>query len=380
MVRPLKGHVHKIASGWAVEVRNKRVGVLPTKQAAREFASAVIAQLKAIDSAPMTLARFADAWFLERQTSGVVGVHKERNRWDKHVKPYKIAHRPIAKITANHVHTWVMGLTAVEATHPTKGSLGRTLSRQTIKHSLKLVQLAFDSAIVQGHCDDNPAARVRVPRMRTRVDDGDVSDQLVPCLTQEEIDRLLEITPPGPRAWFAVAIYCGLRKGELSGLRWSDVVLRGRDPHLRVRRSYRNPNKSSTSRRDVPLLPVPLQALRAWRKSSEGIDLVFPTSTGGMRTDTWRWNDKPERRRDGSLRITEGWKTKAGIRPWLRFHDLRHTCCSHLVMGSWMDPLPIMQVRDWAGHASLSVTERYAHLAPDSIRGAVRRTRGKTEK
>ena len=49
-------------------------------------------------------------------------------------------------------------------------------------------------------------------------------------------------------------------------------------------------------------------------------------------------------------------------------HTLRHTCASWLVM----EGRPILEVRDLLGHSTIKMTERYAHLAPENLRKAVR--------
>lgn len=59
---------------------------------------------------------------------------------------------------------------------------------------------------------------------------------------------------------------------------------------------------------------------------------------------------------------------RAGIEGF-HIHDLRHTCAAWLVGFG----VPLTEVRDLLGHASVVVTERYAHLSPDNVRAAVAR-------
>ena len=68
-------------------------------------------------------------------------------------------------------------------------------------------------------------------------------------------------------------------------------------------------------------------------------------------------------------RIDNAWDTVmklAGLENF-RFHDCRHHFASKLVMAG----VPLTAVRDLLGHASIDMTMKYAHLAPDTLAQAV---------
>lgn len=70
-----------------------------------------------------------------------------------------------------------------------------------------------------------------------------------------------------------------------------------------------------------------------------------------------------------------GWpvlRKAAKVRPEVRWHDLRHTCASHLVSGTWGRAWRLEEVQAVLGHSSSTTTQRYAHLAPEALMGAAR--------
>jgi len=69
----------------------------------------------------------------------------------------------------------------------------------------------------------------------------------------------------------------------------------------------------------------------------------------------------------GSIRTAFERACKAAKIENFRFHDLRHTCASWLVMRG----RSLKEVQEFLGHRELSMTRRYAHLAPDRLREAV---------
>lgn len=117
--------------------------------------------------------------------------------------------------------------------------------------------------------------------------------------------------------------------------------------------------------REVPLLAPAREALELWREVAPGVgdSLVWPGEDGACHVDGY----------------VAGWprvRRLAGIREAVRWHDLRHTCASHLVQGSWGRVWSLQEVREVLGHSSTRVTERYAHLCPGGIHAAAAQTTG----
>ena len=172
-----------------------------------------------------------------------------------------------------------------------------------------------------------------------------------------------------------IAIYVGLRKSEIWRLRWEDVVLDGDRPRIHVREG-----KSDAAVRDVPLLAPVVPYIERWRDREAGVrrafGLVFPPgprSAAGVRGDSSDagWRDHPYVYR-GKRKLRPGVARRAELGRHVRFHDLRHTCASHLVMGSWTPrPMTIAEARRWLGHSSSSVTDRYAHMSTEGLHALI---------
>jgi site-specific recombinase XerD len=88
-------------------------------------------------------------------------------------------------------------------------------------------------------------------------------------------------------------------------------------------------------------------------------DLVFP-GRGGIKID------KPSRtfKRVADELFNKGVEDS---RQRVVFHTLRHTFASWLVM----EGVDLYRVKELLGHKDLTMTQRYSHLAPDTLRGAV---------
>jgi integrase len=305
-------------------------------------------------------------WLNERETSGAHRSSRtDRSRMERHVFPSAWADMPIRTIRARDLTEWLHELERAHASSfGAKGAqvaTARRISPQTVKHVCNLVRKSFADAIRAGKVNDNPATEIR-PRRSPKVEKG-------VHLTQAQIDRLLGV-PGLPERFhriYTVAIFTGVRSGELWALRWDDVHEEAAKPEIVVRRSHRGKTKTEEIRH-VPLLPPAIAAIRAQRAEAIDSPLVFPSGAKGHGKGWSGWHQASE----GYDAQWGTWAKKAGIDTGrLKFRHLRHTCGAHLAAGTWGFALTLYQVAAWLGHADSRTTEEhYAHLTPDALHGA----------
>ncbi len=175
-------------------------------------------------------------------------------------------------------------------------------------------------------------------------------------LDADEIGRLLGACGASRNPYLAcivtIAVHTGMRKGEILGLEWERIDLSSARITLDRTKSGRP--------RGVPINRAVYEALIALEPdASRRTGLLF------RKRDARAW---------GQIRTAfETALAKAGIKDF-RFHDLRHTAASHLVMRG----ASLQEVKEILGHADLSMTLRYAHLSPAHLRSAVERLEGLT--
>jgi integrase len=155
----------------------------------------------------------------------------------------------------------------------------------------------------------------------------------------------------------ATGLYTGLRISEVLGLTWDDIDLDAGLLHVDAQLSRahhgeparRIAPKTAASIRDVPLVPQLARLLalhRATALPKHGDDWVFATSNG-----------TPHSQRNLCRRGLQRAANRAGLNshdgPPLRFHDLRHTFASHLIVDLQLDPAQVSRI---LGHAGTTIT------------------------
>ncbi|WP_432982173.1 site-specific integrase [Dactylosporangium sp. CA-233914] len=239
-------------------------------------------------------------------------------------------------------------------------------SARLVQQVHAVLRNALQAAVREELLQRNVAKLVQIAAPHYEVNRGLTVEQGRMLLKAAHDDRL--------HALYVLALYLGLRRGELLGLQWSDVDLDAQA--VTVRRTLQRVGgelravtpKTRTSRRTVPLIGLCVEAITAHKERQKleaenagtdwtDTDHVFTTTAGTpIEPDNLRRSWYPLRSAIGA----EG----------TRFHDLRHSCVTMLLdLG-----VPPHIVRDIVGHADIGVTMTiYAHASLDEKREALRK-------
>jgi integrase len=238
------------------------------------------------------------------------------------------------------------------------------LSSTTVRHIHSLLHRAFDDAVKWGLISRNLCDVVDAPRRARPEMKVWSTAEVRRVLTAAEGDDL--------EAFWHLALTTGMRRGELLGLKWSDLDLE--HGSLAVRRTLSRGGtsrleefepKTQAGRRRIALSPSVVEQLRSHRvwqlehrlrlgEAYSGHDYVFPNPLG-----------KPLHP-NTLYRAFNSLINRAGV-PKIRFHDLRHTAAT-VLLAAGIHP-KIMQER--LGHTDIAMTlNLYSHVMPDMQRQA----------
>lgn len=221
-------------------------------------------------------------------------------------------------------------ITSFDIQHMRNNLLEKELSNGTIDKYHALAKTIFNKMIEwKKFGRTNPACQVKLKRE---------PNAHIRYLTHEEL-RLLEkhIELDCVFPYYLTALHTGMRRGEICSMKWENINLSSRDIYV--------PTSKSGKARHIPMNDILYSFLIELYENVKDPQsrVLNPLSPSYI-----------------SRRFIKACK-RIGFRN-CRFHTLRHTFASHLVMAG----VNIHTVSRWLGHASISTTEKhYAHLAPD---------------
>jgi len=276
-----------------------------------------------------------------------------------HLVP-SIGRRPLSKLTPSDVETML-------SAHVKGG-----MSPRSAHHVRAVLRNALKGAERDGLVSRNAASLARPPRV--------VKTEMTTLSPAQVTAFLAAIKDDRLEALYVTTLGLGLRQGEVLGLRWSDVDMDGgvlrvtnalqwiRPAGEKAAAPHLVEPKSTSSRRTLSLSEPVIDALRAHRKrwvdeklllgerSLNAWDLVFVGPAGEPLNPRTIWTD------------FRGKLTAAQL-PAIRFHDLRHSCASLLLLAG----VPARMVMEILGHSSIGLTlGTYSHVLPGLREQAVR--------
>ncbi len=206
----------------------------------------------------------------------------------------------------------------------------------TVNRELACLKHMYTKAIEWGYVKVNPAKGVKLlkePPGRLRY------------LNPDEVERLLNACSNHIRPIVVTALNTGMRKSELLSLRWPQVDLKNRKITVI--------NAKNNESRVIPINQTLYRELSKLSLKAKG-DYVFSDRNGQPFKDIKKAFSSAIKR----ARIED-----------FRFHDLRHTFGSYLVMQG-VDLKTVQQVM---GHKEIRMTMRYSHLSPEYVQEAMER-------
>jgi integrase len=309
------------------------------------------------EAGSLKLGEYLDGWL-----SDVRETVRQRS-WERYEQIVRVHIKP------------ALGRVKIKALSPThvrglyREKLDAGLSRRTVQYIHTTLHKALKDAVSDGLIPRNVAEGIRPPRPKKKEITPLDPEQARAFLAAAHEDRF--------EALYVLAIHCGLREGELLGLKWDDVDLE--TGMLRVRRTLSEtrtgyifePPKNGKGR-SIKLTQAASEALRSHlERQLEEIDssgddyqdqgLIFPSRKG-----------TPMNARNLTARSFKPFLKRAGL-PDIRLHDLRHTCATLMLC----EGVHIKLVQELLGHATIAITlDTYSHLLPgmgDEAAGAMER-------
>jgi len=247
-------------------------------------------------------------------------------------------------------------LTPQTLSHLYGGLAVNGLSPKSVRLVHAVLHRAFKQAVRWRLINVNPADAVDAPRTERKEFHALDAEETARLLEAARADRLHGV--------YVLAVTCGMRQGELLGLRWADVdldkgALAVRQQVMRIGGEWRfSEPKTKAGRRVITLPAVAVSALREHRRRQAEERLrVGPEWHDNGLVFTNRIGNPIEKQ---NLMRRSFWPLldRAAL-PRIRFHDLRHTAAT-LLLAEGLHP---KVVQERLGHSTIAVTmDVYSHV------------------
>jgi integrase len=304
----------------------------------------------------LTVREFAETWLRSIETSDLrkstIAMYERSVR--RHILP-ALGSLKLRDVTPTRLVSWLDELKA-------KGVGARTVEIDGVS-AHKFFADALDRELIFRNPADNSAVRKARPRAKATPPTVWTDKQTHDFLQSQQDDRLF--------AFWRLATMTGLRRGELAGLKWSDIDLDSGT--LTVARTrvvvdyvvYDSTPKTAAGKRTIGIDPATVDALREHRKrqAQEELDAEGAYEFSGL-----VFVDEVGRPYHPGVftRLLTAKAKAAGISP-IRFHALRHGHATAALQAG----IPMKVVSERLGHSGIAITaDTYSHVSIDVDRAA----------
>jgi integrase len=214
------------------------------------------------------------------------------------------------------------------------------------RYFLKCIRSVFNYAVEGGRLVRNPT-----PQLQFKV-----GDKIQKVLTEDQARKLLLKAKEQSWQWYphyALALYTGLRSGELYALQWDCIDFDRRTILVNCAWNSKDGFKSTKSGDDrmVEIAPALLPILRELQTSADGSPYVLP--------HLWEWQKGEQARQLATFLSANGL-------PGVRFHDLRASWAT-MLLSKGVEPIKVMKMGGWKDLETMMI---YARKAGVDIKGA----------
>ena len=288
-------------------------------------------------------------WVIENRKSGgetVKGLKRYFSRFDE---------RPAASLTVGDMELWRREMRETRKLKAATLNRAATYLTAMLNWAVKRKLISANPLEELDHLKETDSKKswrflskeeIAVLKEALRARDAAVRAGAVPCIYAEPMGGAFA-DPLEPMA--LVSLNTGVRWGTLVSLRWRNVDLAHGTLYIDA------DSTKAEAAQTLPLNSSAMDVLKKWREEAPDAApaaLVFPAPMGGM-----------------FYNVNKAWYRLLADSDLghLRWHDLRHTFASQLVIAG----IPLNTVRELLGHKNIKTTLRYAHLAPQGLRAAV---------
>ena len=303
----------------------------------------------------MTLGEWMDKWMDEYMIFAIKEntIKGYRSQIDHQIKPF-IGHKQLASLTTADIQKFYNKIKKEGRVHP-HPIHGHVLSDSMVRKIHMMLHEAMEVAVRERYIVRNPTDNTTIPKKTT-------TEKQV--LDDSQLNRFLEAIQCEPywHDFFYVEVMTGLRRGEICGIKWSDIDFN--EGTLCIKRSVSTKEGGGVSIGETKtdagvrtIIMPPSVATLLWKKRSDAInEWVFPHYT----------NPSDPLHPSSAYKKLKTLLKRLEL-PLLRFHDLRHTFATQATDGG-VDPKTLAGI---LGHTDASFTlDTYTHVTSDMQRGA----------